>query len=92
MVKYAALLLIVLSFNANANGPMGMGYPGMGMPGMGFPVGMPGMGGYGMPGVGIGPPPRINPQNYNLPPPWYQTIWDGNCMCYRPFQPNHAPY
>ncbi len=68
--------------------PMGMGMPGYGMGGMGIGMGMPG---YGFPGMGIPPPPRINPQNYNLPPPQYQSIWDGNCMCYRPFQPTY-PY
>ncbi len=89
-IIFGFLLLFSVSAMSNPYGqgipPMGMGMPGYGMGGMGIGMGMPG---YGFPGMGIPPPPRINPQNYNLPPPQYQTIWDGNCMCYRPFQPNY---
>ena len=58
-----------------SGGAIGFGGPGMYMP--------------QMPGIGIAPPPRINPENYNMPPPQYQTYWNGDCMCYRPFQPGY---
>lgn len=90
-MKKILFVLCLITSNAYAYGPYGM--PNMSLSPMvmgqaGIPIGAAA---YGMPGIGMPPPPRINPQNFNLPPPQYQTIWDGNCMCYRPFMPSY-PY
>lgn len=95
MIKSTVALILTLAFGDAMAFGFGMGgyQPPLaaqyGMSGGAIGFGGPGMMMPQVPGMGIGPPPRINPQNFNLPPPQYQTIWDGNCRCYRPFQPGY---